>query len=119
MGFKDANQFFADPATVPPAPKQPSVQEQMIQLQGQIEQQKSQIDQYEAQIKAFEAQVDAEYKQRDLELREMQITGQYIKDRNQEDLGKERLELSEYQTDVKAAVDMEKLNDSRRNSSES
>lgn len=108
-GFKDANQFFADPATVPPAPKQPGIEEQMIQLQGQIEQQKAQIDQYEAQIKAFEAQVEAQYKQRDLELREMEITGKYIKDRNQEELGQKRLDLSEYQTDVKAATEMEKI----------
>lgn len=107
-GFKDVQGFFADPATAPPPQPKPDIQKEMLQLQAQIEAKKSQIDEMEAQIKGFEAQVNAQYKQRDLELREMELTGKYIKQENDIMIDEDRLELSKYQTDVKAAVDLKK-----------
>jgi hypothetical protein len=107
-GFKDVEGFFADPATAPPPQPKPDINKQMLELQAQIEAKKAQIDEMEAQIKGFSAQVDAQYKQRDLELREMEITGNYIANEQNKELGENRLGLSKYQTDVKAAVDLKK-----------
>lgn len=119
-GFKDATQFFADPSTAPPAPEpKPDIQEEMLKLQAQIEAQKHQIDQQKNQIDSYEAQVDAAYKQRDLELREMEITNSYIKSREDTTLGENRLNLSKYQTDVKALTDKEKIDNDRLNKSQS
>lgn len=119
-GFKDVETFFANPKTAPPPPpQQPDPNMIMMQLQKQIEDQKAQIDQFEAQVKAFVAQNDAKVAQRELELKEMEITGQYIKDQRDVEVDEDRLKLTKYQTDVDAVLKKEELNDKRRNPTQS
>ena len=108
-GFKDVDAFFADPATVPPPQPKPDMQQEMLKMQAQIEERKAQIDEMEARIKGYEAQIEAAYKQRELELKELEITGKLVKDREAEELQERRLDLSKYQTDIKARTDMEKI----------
>nr|BAR32776.1 portal protein [uncultured Mediterranean phage uvMED] len=79
-GYKDASQFFVNPATVPPQPQQPKQPDPAIKLAG---------DQIELQRQ--KAMADMDLKNRKLELDEQRLAAQIIKDQNVETLEKEKL----------------------------
>ena len=79
-GYKDASQFFVNPATVPPQPPQPKQPDPAIKLAG---------DQIELQRQ--KAMADMDIKNRKLELDEQRLAAQIIKDQNVESLEKEKL----------------------------
>ena len=106
-GFKDVDSFFANPQTAPPPPPpKPDPAQQMMEMQKMVEQAKAENDKKQTEIDAYKAKIDEMYKQRTLELKEMELTGKYIADRNNEDLGEARLDLSKYQTDMKVKTDV-------------
>jgi len=79
-GYKDASQFFVNPATVPPQPPKQEKPDPAIQLAAQqIEMQKQ------------KAMADIDIKNKKLQLDEQKLAAQLIKDQNIENIEKEKL----------------------------
>lgn len=79
-GYKDASQFFVNPATVPPQPPKQEKPDPAIQLAAQqIEMQKQ------------KAMADIDIKNKKLQLDEQKLAAQLIKDQNVENIEKEKL----------------------------
>jgi len=79
-GYKDASQFFVNPATVPPQPPKQEKPDPAIQLAAQqIEMQKQ------------KAMADINIKNKKLQLDEQKLAAQLIKDQNIENIEKEKL----------------------------
>jgi hypothetical protein len=75
MGFQNVNDFLTDPSQIPPKSKEPSPEEQAMQMEGQIKQKELEIKAAEVQIKAqkiqqeyAKLQIDSRLKQEELNL---------------------------------------------------
>ena len=67
------DEYFVDPAMIPPQPQQPDPNMILVQLQSEIEQAKAQTRMAEIQQKEIQGQREAELKQQELELQARNI----------------------------------------------
>jgi len=79
-GYKDASQFFVNPATVPPQPPQQKQPDPAIQLAAQ-----------QVEMQRQKAMADIDIKNKKLQLDEQKLAAQLIKDQNVENIEKEKL----------------------------
>jgi hypothetical protein len=79
-GYKDASQFFVNPATVPPQPPQQKQPDPAIQLAAQ-----------QVEMQKQKAMADIDIKNKKLQLDEQKLAAQLIKDQNIENIEKEKL----------------------------
>tara|TARA_B100001939_G_scaffold47690_1_gene37128 strand:- start:2236 stop:3723 length:1488 start_codon:yes stop_codon:yes gene_type:complete len=90
-GYKDASQFFNNPATMPPPPPRPQQPDPTVQL-AQAEQQRLRAkDQAELQLKARKQQVDEQHKLEKLNLDQQKLATQVVKESDARQLEKEKL----------------------------
>ena len=90
-GYKDASQFFNNPATMPPPQPRPQQPDPSIQL-AQAEQQRLRAkDQAELQLKARKQQVDEQHKLEKLNLDQQKLAAQVVKESDARQLEKEKL----------------------------
>jgi hypothetical protein len=75
MGFQNVDDFLTDPSKIPPQPKEPSPEEQAMQMDAQIKQKELEIKSAEIQLKAQKIkqeyeklQIDSSLKQQELNL---------------------------------------------------
>jgi len=75
MGFQNVDDFLTDPSKIPPKPKEPSPEEQAMQMDAQIKQKELEIKSAEIQLKAQKIkqeyeklQIDSSLKQQELNL---------------------------------------------------
>jgi len=79
-GYKDASQFFVNPATVPPQPPKQEKPDPAIQLAAQ-----------QVEMQRQKAMADIDIKNKKLQLDEQKLAAQLIKDQNVENIEKEKL----------------------------
>ena len=90
-GYKDASQFFNNPATMPPPQPRPKQPDPTVQL-AQAEQQRLRAkDQAELQLKARKQQVDEQHKLEKLNLDQQKLATQVVKESDARQLEKEKL----------------------------
>ena len=90
-GYKDASQFFNNPATMPPPPPRQARPDPTVQL-AQAEQQRLRAkDQAELQLKARKQQVDEQHKLEKLNLDQQKLATQVVKESDARQLEKEKL----------------------------
>ncbi len=90
-GYKDASQFFINPATVPPQPQQPKRPDPALELANQqIELQKQRAI-GELELKRQKQEADNIIKMQRLNLDEQKLATQVVKDQKVDDLEKEKL----------------------------
>jgi len=90
-GYKDASQFFNNPANTPPQPPKPRQPDPAIQLAQQELQMRQQKDQAELQIKARKQQSDEVYKTEKMNLDQQKLASDIIEKEQGKQLDKEKL----------------------------
>ena len=90
-GYKDASQFFNNPATMPPPPPRQARPDPSVQL-AQAEQQRLRAkDQAELQLKARKQQVDETFKAEKLNLDQQKLATEVLNEAESKNLEKEKL----------------------------
>jgi hypothetical protein len=90
-GYKDASQFFNNPATMPPPPPKPQQPDPTMQL-AQAEQQRLRAkDQADLQLKARKQQSDEIYKTEKMNLDQQKLATEILKQEEGKQLDKEKL----------------------------
>jgi len=90
-GYKDASQFFNNPATMPPPPPKPQQPDPTMQL-AQAEQQRLRAkDQADLQLKARKQQSDEIYKTEKMNLDQQKLATEILKQEEGKKLDKEKL----------------------------
>ena len=90
-GYKDASQFFNNPATMPPPPPKQPQQDPTVQLAQQELQRLQAKDQADLQLKARKQQSDEQYKLEKLNLDQQKLATQVVKETDARQLEKEKL----------------------------
>ena len=90
-GYKDASQFFNNPATMPPPPPKQPQQDPTVQLAQQELQRLQAKDQADLQLKARKQQSDEQYKLEKLNLDQQKLATQVVKESDSRQLEKEKL----------------------------
>ena len=90
-GYKDASQFFNNPATMPPPPPKQPQQDPTVQLAQQELQRLQAKDQADLQLKARKQQSDEQYKLEKINLDQQKLATQVVKDSDARELEKEKL----------------------------
>ena len=90
-GYKDASQFFINPATQPPQPPKQQQPDPMTQLAQQDMQMRGQKNMMDAQLKAQKLQSDNQMKMQKLNLDEQKLAAQIIKEQKVNEIEKEKL----------------------------
>ena len=90
-GYKDASQFFNNPATMPPPPPKQPQQDPTVQLAQQELQRLQAKDQADLQLKARKQQSDEQYKLEKINLDQQKLATQVIKESDARELEKEKL----------------------------
>ncbi len=90
-GYKDASQFFNNPATMPPPPPRQARPDPTVQL-AQAEQQRLRAkDQAELQLKARKQKVDEEIEREKLNLNQQKLATEILKTEEGNQIQKEKL----------------------------
>jgi len=90
-GYKDASQFFNNPATMPPPPPKQPQQDPTVQLAQQELQRLQAKDQADLQLKARKQQSDEQYKLEKINLDQQKLATQVVKEADARELEKEKL----------------------------
>jgi len=90
-GYKDASQFFNNPANVPPQPPKPKQPDPTIELAKAELQRLQQKDQAELQLKARKQQSDEIYKTEKMNLDQQKLATQILAEDEGKQLDKEKL----------------------------
>ena len=90
-GYKDASQFFNNPATMPPPPPKQPQQDPTVQLAQQELQRLQAKDQADLQLKTRKQQSDEQYKLEKLNLDQQKLATQVVKESDARQLEKEKL----------------------------
>ena len=90
-GYKDASQFFNNPANMPPPPPKQPQPDPTVQLAQQELQRLQAKDQADLQLKARKQQSDEQYKLEKLNLDQQKLATQVVKESDARELEKEKL----------------------------
>ena len=90
-GYKDASQFFNNPANTPPQPPKPQQPDPALMLAQQELQRLQQKDQAELQLKARKQQSDEVYKTEKMNLDQQKLATDIIRQEQGRELEKEKL----------------------------
>jgi hypothetical protein len=90
-GYKDASQFFVNPATQPPQPPQPKEQDPALQLAAQDIQMRADKNQADIQLKQQKQKADEVFKAGKLNLDQQKLATDIIKQEQGKEMEKEKL----------------------------
>jgi hypothetical protein len=101
--------FFQDPTSVPPPQPQPKAEEEFLKVQAQVEMGKLQLEQQKVELEKEKAVFEAQMAQQKAALEQAKLKLEAEKAALAGVTDGNRLELSKYQTDVKARGDAFKV----------
>jgi hypothetical protein len=101
--------FFQDPQSVPPPQPQPKPEEEFLKVQAQVEMGKLQLEQQKVELEKEKAVFEAQMAQQKAALEQAKLKLEAEKAALAGVTDGNRLELTKYQTDVKARGDAFKL----------
>jgi len=90
-GYKDASQFFVNPATQPPQPPKPKEQDPALQLAAQDIQMRADKNQADIQLKQQKQKADEVFKAGKLNLDQQKLATDIIKQEQGKEMEKEKL----------------------------
>ena len=90
-GYKDASQFFVNPATQPPQPPKPKEQDPALQLAAQDIQMRAAKNQADIQLKQQKQKADEVFKAGKLNLDQQKLATDIIKQEQGKEMEKEKL----------------------------